>query len=63
MAPCAKRCIPAGAFSSIDMIGRNGTCAGRSAGAGERIWRFLPDDKKYHHLLKRIDCLSRTGML
>lgn len=47
---------PDGAFVSIDVVGRNGHMRWPEALAIiEGIWRFLPDSKKYHHILKTTD--------
>lgn len=47
---------PGGVFASIDVIGRNGHMRWPEAlELVEHIWRFLPDDKKYHHLLKAVE--------
>jgi len=44
---------PEGVFVSFDMIGRNGHMRWPEALEFiERIWKFLPPEKKYHHLLK-----------
>jgi len=52
---------PGGAFATIDVIGRNGHMRWPEAlELIERIWRFLPDDKKYHHLLKTVDLNFRN---
>ncbi len=47
---------PKGCFVSIDVIGRNGHMRWPEALEFiERIWRFLPDEKRYHHVLKTSD--------
>lgn len=47
---------PEGVFCTIDVIGRNGHMRWPEAlEIIERIWRFLPESKKYHHILKRTD--------
>lgn len=47
---------PGGAFLSIDVVGRNGHMRWPEAlELIERIWAFLPEKKKYHHLLKRVE--------
>lgn len=47
---------PDGVFVSIDVIGRNGHMRWPEAlEIVEGIWRFLPDSKKYHHILKTTD--------
>lgn len=45
-----------GVFVTIDVIGRNGHMRWPEAlRLIELIWRFLPEDKRYHHILKRVD--------
>lgn len=45
-----------GVFVSIDVVGRNGHMRWPEAlELMERIWSFLPDSKKFHHILKRTD--------
>jgi SAM-dependent methyltransferase len=52
---------PDGAFASIDVIGRNGHMRWPEAlEVIERIWNFLPDSKKYHHILKSVDLKYRN---
>lgn len=47
---------PDGAFVTFDMIGRNGHMRWPEAlELIELIWRFLPDEKKHHHILKLTD--------
>lgn len=47
---------PDGVFVSIDVVGRNGHMRWPEAlEVVDKIWRFLPDSKKYHHILKTID--------
>lgn len=47
---------PDGVFVSIDVVGRNGHMRWPEAlELIEAMWRFLPDNKKYHHILKRLD--------
>lgn len=49
-----KKCLHAsGAFVTMDMIGRNGHMLWpEGLEIVERIWRFLPEEQKHHHLLK-----------
>lgn len=54
----AIRCAlhPKGCFVSIDVIGRNGHMRWPEAlEIIERIWRFLPEEKRYHNILKSLD--------
>lgn len=47
---------PKGCFVSIDVVGRNGHMRWpESLTLIESIWRFLPDEKRYHHILKSYD--------
>lgn len=47
---------PQGCFASIDVIGRNGHMRWPEAlEIIEHIWRFLPEEKRYHHILKSMD--------
>ena len=47
---------PDGAFASIDVVGRNGHMRWPEALALiERMWQFLPDQKRYHTILKTTD--------
>lgn len=47
---------PQGCFVSIDVVGRNGHMRWPEAlEIIERIWRFLPEEKRYHHILKLMD--------
>ena len=51
-----KSLHPKGYFVSIDVIGRNGHMRWPEAQEIiERIWRFLPEKKRYHHILKTMD--------
>lgn len=44
---------PKGVFCTLDLIGRNGHMRWPEAlKLVEMIWRFLPEEKKYHHILK-----------
>lgn len=46
---------PSGVFLSFDAIGRNGhMCWPETLDIINSIWRFLPDSKKYHHQLRRL---------
>jgi len=52
---------PSGAFISIDVVGRNGHMRWPEAlKVIEHIWRFLPDEKKYHHILKTVDTVFQN---
>lgn len=45
-----------GVFCTIDVVGRNGHMRWPEAlELIERMWRFLPEEKRYHHILKRHD--------
>lgn len=47
---------PQGCFASIDVVGRNGHMRWPEAfEIIEHIWRFLPEEKRYHHILKTLD--------
>jgi SAM-dependent methyltransferase len=47
---------PQGCFVCIDVIGRNGHMRWPEAlEITEMIWRMLPEEKRYHHILKRLD--------
>jgi len=47
---------PQGCFVSIDVVGRNGHMRWPEAlEIIEHIWRFLPEEKRYHHILKSLD--------
>ena len=47
---------PQGCFVSIDVVGRNGHMRWPEAlEIIERIWRFLPEEKRYHHILRTLD--------
>jgi SAM-dependent methyltransferase len=47
---------PQGCFASIDVIGRNGHMRWPEAlEIVALIWRTLPEEKRYHHILKRFD--------
>ncbi|MBU1191297.1 MAG: class I SAM-dependent methyltransferase [Gammaproteobacteria bacterium] len=47
---------PQGCFVSIDVVGRNGHMRWPEAlELIEYIWRFLPEEKRYHHILKTLD--------
>lgn len=47
---------PQGCFVSIDVIGRNGHMRWPEAlEIIERIWRFLPEEKRHHHILNTLD--------
>ncbi|MBF0169623.1 MAG: methyltransferase domain-containing protein [Nitrospinae bacterium] len=47
---------PEGVFVCFDLIGRNGHMRWPEALAIiERIWRFLPPEKKRHHILQTVD--------
>lgn len=47
---------PQGCFVSIDVVGRNGHMRWPEAlEIIEKIWRFLPKEKRYHHILKAQD--------